>query len=119
MKEYGKGLFPLNASFDVVLLLLFYILAIKNKNNVALHMRYMIAIALIFIGPTLGRIIYFLLQWKSISFLQIPYILVLLILACLILWDKNNNRKYMPYVAAFIGFTAYLIALYSIDVNLN
>lgn len=42
IKEYGKGLFPLNASFDISLLMLFYFFATKHKKDVAIHMRYMI-----------------------------------------------------------------------------
>lgn len=118
IKEYGKGLFPLNASFDIALLLLFYTLAIRHKNNVAIHMRYMIAIALIFIGPTFGRIMYSFLELGKLSF-QIPYILVNLILISLIFWDKYNGRNYRPYVIALISFAIYLLTLYSIDVDLN
>ena len=118
IKEYGKNLFPLNASFDIVLLILFYALAIKYKNNVAIHMRYMIAIALIFIGPTLGRIIFFLLELEHLGFLHIPYLFVIGILSGLILWDKKNERQYKPFLVALISFTIYLIALYTINVNL-
>lgn len=119
IQEYGKGLFPLNASFDIALLMLFYTLAIKYKNDVAKHMRYMIAIALIFVGPTLGRIIFFLLGLEHLGSLQIPYLAVITILLSLIYWDKRNNRNYKPYLVALTAFSIYLIALYAIDVNLN
>jgi len=119
IKEYGKGLFPLNASFDIALLMLFYTLAIKYKNAVAVHMRYMIAIALIFVGPTLGRIIFFLLGLEHLGSLQIPYLVVVTILLSLIFWDKKNKRNYKPYLVALAAFSIYLIALYTIDVNLN
>ncbi|MCJ7467880.1 MAG: hypothetical protein MUO53_14455 [Maribacter sp.] len=119
IKEYGKGLFPLNASFDIVLLMLFYTLAIKYKNDVAMHMRYMIAIALIFVGPTLGRIIFFLLELEHLGSMQIPYLIVITILLSLILWDKKNKRNYNPYLVALAAFSIYLISLYAIDVNLN
>lgn len=118
IKEYGKNLFPLNACFDIVLLMLFYTLAIKHKKDVAIHMRYMIAIALIFIGPTLGRIIFFLLELENFGSLHIPYLIVIGILLSLILWDKKNDRKYKPYIVAFISFFIYLIALYTININL-
>tara|TARA_R110000744_G_scaffold75216_3_gene149770 strand:+ start:6459 stop:7094 length:636 start_codon:yes stop_codon:yes gene_type:complete len=118
IKEYGKNLFPLNASFDIVLLMLFYTLAIKYKNKVAIHMRYMIAIALIFIGPTLGRIIFFLLELENLGALHIPYLIVIGILLGLIFWDKKNDREYKPYLIALISFTIYLIALYTININL-
>lgn len=118
IKEYGKGLFPLNASFDIVLLMLFYFLAVKHKKEVAVHMRYMIAIALIFVGPTLGRIIFFLLDLQQLGPLQIPYLLVVVILISLIFWDKKNGKNYKPYVASLAAFSIYLISLYAIDVNL-
>lgn len=119
IKEYGKGLFPLNASFDIVLLLLFYILAIKHKKDVAIHMRYMIAIALIFVGPTLGRIIFFLLELEHLGSLHIPYLIVIVILLGLIFWDKKNERNHKPYWVAIAAFSIYLISLYAIDVNLG
>jgi hypothetical protein len=119
IKEYGKGLFPLNASFDIALLMLFYILAIKHKKDVAIHMRYMIAIVLIFVGPTLGRIIFFLLELEHLGPLQIPYLIVIAILLGLIFWDKKNGRNYKPYLVAVAAFSIYLISLYAIDVNLE
>ena len=118
IKEYGKGFFPLNASFDIALLLLFYTFAIKYKKDVAIHMRYMIAIALIFIGPTLGRILFFLLELEQLGPLHIPYLLVLSILLALIIWDKQNGRNYKPYLVAIAAFGVYLISLYAIDVKL-
>ena len=119
IKEYGKGLFPLNASFDIALLMLFYILAIKYKKDVAIHMRYMIAIALIFVGPTLGRIIFFLLGLENLGPLQIPYLIVIAIFLALIFWDKKNGRNYKPYLVSVAAFSIYLISLYAIDVNLE
>jgi len=82
-------------------------------------MRYMIAIALIFVGPTLGRIIFFLLGLGHLGYLQIPYLLVIVILLTLVFWDKTKKRNYKPYLVALMSFTIYIIALYSIDVNLN
>jgi hypothetical protein len=119
IKEYGKGLFPLNASFDIVLLMLFYFLAIKYKKEVAIHMRYMISIALIFVGPTLGRIIFFLLELEHLGPLQIPYLMVIAILLSLIFWDRKNKKNYKPYLVAIAAFSIYLISLYAIDVNLT
>ena len=119
IKEYEKGLFPLNASFDVVLLLAFYTLAMLYKKDVSAHMRYMIAISLIFVGPTLGRMLYFMLGLGHLGFLQIPYILVNIILISLIYWDRSNGREYKPYLIALASFTIYMMALYVIDVRLN
>jgi hypothetical protein len=112
VKEYGRGTFPLNASLDVVLLILFYAQAMRNKKDVAIHMRYMIAISLIFIGPTLGRIIFITLDLTYLSFLELPYLLVNVLLIGLIFWDKAANRNYRPYLVALSGFMVYLAALY-------
>ena len=112
VKEYRGGTFPINASLDVVLLILFYVLAIRAKKNVAIHMRYMIAISLIFIGPTLGRIIYITLDSAYLRFLEIPYLLVNAILIGLIFWDKVSSRNYKPYLVALSSFAIYLVTLY-------
>ena len=112
MKEHANGAFPLNASLDVVLLILFYVLAIKNKKDVSVHMRYMIAISLIFIGPTLGRIIYITLDAAYLSFLHLPYLLVNALVIGLIYWDKAANRNYRPYLVVLSSFMIYLAALY-------
>lgn len=118
IKEYGKGLFPLNASFDIALLMLFYLLAIKHKKDVAIHMRYMIAIALIFVGPTLGRIIFFLLELEYLGPWHIPYLIAVATILSLIIWDRKNGKNYKPYLVSLAAFSIYLISLYAIDVNL-
>ena len=82
-------------------------------------MRYMIAIALIFVGPTLGRIIFFFLELEHLGPLQIPYLIVIATLMGLIFWDKKNARNYKPYTVAVAVFSIYLLSLYAIDVNLK
>lgn len=82
-------------------------------------MRYMIAIALIFVGPTLGRIIFFLLELEHLGSLQIPYLIIISILLGLIFWDKKNGKNSKPYLVAAAAFSIYLISLYAIDVNLE
>ncbi len=102
----------INPIFDAGLLLLFYTLAIRNKKNIAYHMRYMIAITLIFIGPTLARILF---HWTDISGFwgtMITWGSINLILVGLIFWDKINHREYKPYIVALSGFFVYLVALF-------
>lgn len=102
----------INPVFDAVLLLLFYPLAIKNKRNIAHHMRYMIMIALIFIGPTLARILF---HWTDISGFwgtMITWGSINLILVGLIIWDKINHRPYKPYLVGLSGFLVYLFVLF-------
>ena len=77
------------------------------------------AIAFFGFGPTLGRIIFFLLELEHLGSLQIPYLVVITILLSLIFWDKKNQKNYKPYLVALAAFSIYLISLYVIDVNLN
>lgn len=117
ISEYGKGLFPLNALADIILLILFFTLAVRHRKKVDVHMRYMIAIALIFVGPTVGRIIGITLDLGQLMYLQPAYLLVLALLVILIFWDKANQRNYRPYIIALISFTIYLIALYTVSLE--
>ena len=56
IRSYNGLASVINPVFDVALLLIFYSSPLKNKHLVGIHMRYMIACALIFIQPTLARI---------------------------------------------------------------
>jgi len=97
------------ATFDVILLNTFYFLAIINKKNVAKHMRYMISLALIFVTPTLGRIIGYWFNGSSIVSGNIPFTLINLTLLGMIIWDIRNKQNYRPYIIALIGFILYQI----------
>lgn len=61
--NYRNLFFPLG---DTILLVTFYTLAVVNKRNIAKHMRYMIATALVFLGPTVGRMGPLLLGWSEL-----------------------------------------------------
>ncbi len=104
--DFQRLLFP---SMDIVLLLVFYALAIRNKKTIALHMRYIIPIPLVFLSPTLGRIFGHLMSNSFIDSGHILYGLINLILLSLIFWDKANNRKYQPYLVALAGFIIYQV----------
>lgn len=111
IRNYNGIVSVLNPLFDVTLLLIFYPLAIRNKKNVAVHMRFMIAATLIFIGPTLARILF---HWTAISPLWgvvATWGSITLIVLGLLLWDRSRQRPYWPYVIALIGFFAYFVAL--------
>tara|TARA_R110002167_G_scaffold270508_10_gene477043 strand:- start:887 stop:1522 length:636 start_codon:yes stop_codon:yes gene_type:complete len=114
IKSYESGGFPyiVHFTFDVILLLIFYTLAIRNIKDVTIHMRYMIAITLIFIGPTLGRILYHWFDLGQITGNGITYGGVNFLLVGLIFWDKANNRNYQPFVVALVCFAVYMIALF-------
>lgn len=83
---------------DSILLTLFYSLAIYHKKTLSKHMRYMIGTAIVFLGPTIGRIgpLLFGLPGKVNQNLQ--YALIYLILIGLIYLDKKHGKKYQPYL---------------------
>lgn len=101
---------------DCFLLLLFYSLAIYNKKIRGIHMRYMIALAIVFLGPTIGRIGPSLLGWNDVLTQFIQYSITFIILFSLILNDKRNKREYHPYVLTSIAYALHMIAFYLVFV---
>lgn len=102
--DFNRLLFPL---MDVSLLLIFYTLAIRHRKNMAIHMRYMIAIPMVFLSPTLGRILDLLLRHPFIDSGHILYGSINLLLLALIFWDRANHKNYQPYLVALSGFVIY------------
>ncbi len=102
--EYPKVLFFSIA--DVCLLLLFFTLAINNRKNTPLHMRYMVLTAMVFLGPTVGRIGGIWFNQPPLISQGIQYSLIALILVFLIKGDQNKERSAKPY---YLGSFAYLI----------
>lgn len=94
-----KGIyFPLA---DSILLVTFYTLAVLNKKKTPKHMRFMIGAAMVFLGPTIGRIGPILLG-LSIGLTQnLQYTIIYLILLGLVMLDRKKNRDFKPYL--FIG----------------
>lgn len=114
-RNYNGITSVINPVFDAGLLLLFYPLAIRNKKNIPVHMRYMIAITLIFIGPTLARILF---HWTDISRFwgtMVTWGSINVILIGLLIWDKINQRQYRPYIVALSGFFLYLTVLFVLN----
>lgn len=99
---------------DCVLLILFYLLAIYNRKITPKHMRYMIATAIVFLGPTIGRIGPHLLGWGDILTQSVQYLITYLILISLIIYDKRNSREFKPYIVASAGYFAHALAFYVI-----
>jgi len=98
--------FPLG---DGTLLVLFYSLAIYYRKKSSKHMRYMIATALVFLGPSVGRIGPILLGWSELFTQNIQYSIIYSILIGLILYDRKNQRKFQPYLIAIGGFIVHQI----------
>lgn len=101
---------------DCVLLLLFYTLAIIHRHTPARHMRYMIAAALVLLGPTIGRIGPNVLGIDMMVTQTIQYVIILLILLALITYDATNKRPYNPYSIAIVGFGLHAVMYYVIFV---
>jgi hypothetical protein len=104
--EMKDALFP---AVNTLLLLIFYIPGIFHRKRPAIHMRYMIATALVFLDPAIGRIVFF---WFGGSFLTasyIPYALIDLILLLLIMNDKRHNKNYRPYLIALCFFFVFQV----------
>ena len=87
---------------DSIMLILFYLLAIYNKKNVSKHMRFMIGIILVFLGPIIGRIGLLILELSPIITQNSFYGIIYLILIGLIFYDKKFNGNYQPYIL-FLG----------------
>lgn len=89
---------------DTLLFSTFYILAIKNKRNTALHMRYIVVTGLVFIDASLIRSLgiwfhvdFFYAALVSISFVD-------LILITLIINDKLKGRSFRPFLISLMLF---------------
>jgi FtsH-binding integral membrane protein len=87
--------FPLADSLSLTL---FYSLAIYHRKNVSKHMRYMIGTALVFLGPTIGRIGPRILGLSENVTQNSQYGLIYLILIGLIIFDRKHQKNYQPYL---------------------
>ncbi len=90
--------FPLS---DIIMLIIFYFLAIYHRKNTSKHMRYMIGVALVFLDPTLGRIGVLLLGLSDKVNQNVLCLTIYLILIGLILLDRKNGKNYRPYLLIF------------------
>jgi len=98
---------PKNLFFSIAdsfLLIIFYSLAVYYKKVSSRHMRYMIATTLVFLGPTVGRIGPILLGWSELFTQNIQYLIIYLILASLLFYDRVNGNKYQPYLTVISFF---------------
>lgn len=83
---------------DSILLILFYALAIYNKKNTPKHMRYMIGTAAVFLGPIFGRLGPYMFDLHPKVMNNIKFIVIYLIFAGLIFFDKKYGRDFKPYL---------------------
>jgi hypothetical protein len=95
---------------DSVLLMVCYSLAIYYRKNPALHMRYMIGSALVFLGPTIGRIGPLILGIEQNLTQNIMYGIIYLILIGLIFMDSRKGKKFQPYIIILSAWVIHQIA---------
>lgn len=94
---------------DSILLILFYSLAIYYRKKPAKHMRYMIGTAVVFLGPTFGRIGSIVLELPEILSQNILYAIIYFIMIGLILYDKKNGKNYRPYLLILATWVVHQI----------
>lgn len=103
---------PINAFYpvaDCTLLILCYTLAVYNKKRTTKHMRYMIGAAIVFLGPTIGRIGPILLGLTGKLTQNIQYGIIYLIFIGLILLDRKHNKNFKPYLLLGTGWIIHQI----------
>lgn len=112
--EYPRNIFFPVA--DCVLLIIFYSSAIYYRKMSPKHMRYMIATALVLLGPTIGRIGPRWFGWSDILTQNIQYTIAYTILISLIFYDKSKGKgkDYNPYLVAVGGFALHQIVFHLI-----
>jgi hypothetical protein len=94
---------------------IFYSLAIWHRKQSAKHARYMLATALILLGPTIDRIVAINLGIKSIAGVSTYFVSMLLIdfILCLLLYiDFKNKRETKTLVHCLLIFIASQLAFY-------
>lgn len=94
---------------DCILLIVCYTLAIINKKRTSKHMRYMIGAAIVFLGPTFGRIGTILIGLSEVVNQNIQYVIIYIILIALILMDKKYKKSYKPYLIIGVGYIVHQI----------
>ncbi|MBS1682458.1 MAG: hypothetical protein JST48_12165 [Bacteroidetes bacterium] len=91
-----------------------YILAIINRKNTELHMRYMVGTALIIMGPGVMRII---AVYEIFGDIKFPIVALYTFIICagigvgLIAYDLMKNRPYKPYLVV-VGLTTGIYVTY-------
>ena len=85
----------------------FYLLAIIHRKTTALHMRYIIATALVFVEPSIGRFAGFYMDVDFMPSTLASFVITDLILISFIFFDKKKGLNYKPYTVALTAFILY------------
>lgn len=89
---------------DAIPFVILYLLAIINRRNTAIHMRYMITTGIVVGGPGLGRVFMTWLNMDLFIAIQFLTLIQLLTFVGLIVYDKVSKKKFAhnPYTTALI-----------------
>ncbi len=83
---------------QLVLLAFFYLLAVLNRRNVPVHMRYMIAVALIVAPAGIARVLGYWFDVPRYESGLASNAVLDAVLIALILFDRRNHLNYRPYL---------------------
>ena len=75
-------------------------------------MRYMIAAAMVLLGPTVGRILPNICGFSDLATQNIQFSIIQSILIALIIFDIRNKKKYSPYLFAIAGWCVHQSVFY-------
>jgi hypothetical protein len=103
------------AIIALIIFPLFYVLGIRHRRQSPKHARYMLATALILLGPTVDRIIFINLRVKSIlgvSSYFVSMLIIDLILALLLYVDFKNGRETKTLSYCLLIFITSQLAFY-------
>lgn len=95
-----------------ITLAIFYALAIWNRKNPALHMRYMICTLIPMLGPGLGRAVIIFGRLPFPVGVAVADYAAMALAVVLIIYDWRKGKNFTPYVVAlFLTLLAHIIFL--------
>jgi hypothetical protein len=89
---------------QLILLVFFYLLAISNRRNIPVHMRYMIAVAFIVAPAGVARVLGYWFEVPRYASGLASNALLDVVLIALILFDRRNHLNFRPYVLVLALF---------------
>lgn len=96
--------FVFSPTTDAIPFVIYYLLAIFNKQVTARHMRYMISTGIVIGGPGLGRIFMTWMGMDIFAAIGLISLITLLVFVGLIVYDRIKKKQFSinPFTIAFI-----------------
>lgn len=96
--------FVFSPSTDAIPFVIFYVLAILNRQDTAKHMRFMISTGIVIGGPGLGRIFINLMGMDIFAAIGLMSLITFFVFTSLIIFDriKRKNFTINPFTIAFV-----------------